>query len=144
MYAQQAAWPQYAQTGVFGEGPFAGKKMGQANVCSPNGVCTGNVCEGCVGNACAGCAHLRMDMTHIAVTTSENQQVTIDMPMQEQKRITVRQQSMVVEDEDFMDMQPSPQPAAVKLSDEEPAKPVIIPKGMSRHPMTATPIPQPK
>ena len=29
-------------------------------------------------------------MTHIAVTTANNQQVTIDMPMQETKRITVK------------------------------------------------------
>ena len=36
------------------------------------------------------CPSLRNDMTHIAVTTANNQQVTIDMPMQETKRITVK------------------------------------------------------
>lgn len=46
--------------------------------------------ETCSGNSCAGCAHLRDDMTHIAVATETNQLVTIDMPMSEAKRITVK------------------------------------------------------
>ena len=37
-------------------------------------------------------------------------------------------------------MVPSPQPAAVKYTAEEPPKPVVIPKGTSRRPMTATPM----
>ena len=45
-------------------------------------------------------------MTHIAVTTSANQLVTIDMPMQEQKRITVRESSLVVENREFMEFAP--------------------------------------
>ena len=46
--------------------------------------------EDCSGNACAGCAHLRDDFTHIAVKTDTNQLVTVDMPMTEAKRITVK------------------------------------------------------
>ena len=42
------------------------------------------------------------DTTHITVTTSDNQSVTIDMPMQEPKRVTVREKSTVVEDRDFV------------------------------------------
>ena len=41
------------------------------------------------------------DTTHITVTTSDNQSVTIDMPMVETKRVTVREKSTVVEDRDF-------------------------------------------
>lgn len=37
-----------------------------------------------------GANGLRSDMTHIAVTTAENQLVTIDMPESETKRVTVR------------------------------------------------------
>ena len=42
------------------------------------------------------------DTTHITVTTSDNQNVTIDMPMQEAKRVTVREKTTVVEDRDFV------------------------------------------
>ena len=55
----------------------------------------------CGGNGCSGCAHLRDDMTHIAVSTSEHNLVTIDIPMKENKRITVHDSSLVVEDKDF-------------------------------------------
>jgi len=41
-------------------------------------------------------------MTHIAVQTETNQLVSIDMPMTEAKRITVKQNVMVVEDKDFV------------------------------------------
>ena len=41
------------------------------------------------------------NQTHIAVTTSENQQVTIDMPIEEAKRVTVKPNALVAEDLDF-------------------------------------------
>ena len=41
------------------------------------------------------------DTTHITVTTSDNQSVTIDMPMVETKRVTVDEKTTVVEDRDF-------------------------------------------
>ena len=60
--------------------------------------------ESCAGNACAGCSHLRSDMTHIAVGNKcGDQLVTIDMPMDEAKRITVRQNVTVVENREFCD-----------------------------------------
>ena len=41
------------------------------------------------------------NQTHIAVTTSQNQQVTIDMPIEEAKRVTVKPNALVAEDLDF-------------------------------------------
>ena len=69
------------------------------------------------------CPSLRNDMTHIAVTTANNQQVTIDMPMQETKRITVKQNMMVVEDKQITDLPPV---------QDEPAKPVVKPVGVQK------------
>ena len=62
------------------------------------------------------------DTTHITVTTADNQSVTIDMPMQEPKRVTVRKNSTVVEDRDFVSVykeQPTPAPAPTPDKPEE-------------------------
>ena len=79
-------------------------------------------------------------MTHIAVTTSANQLVTIDMPMQEQKRITVRESSLVVENREFMEF--APYPASVPAAADEPLKPVVIPTG-SKNPPAKVKAPKP-
>lgn len=71
----------------------------------------------------AGNHGLRKDMTHIAVTTAENQLVTIDMPESETKRVTVRQNFLVVEDKGF-----HPDGTNVPLPEDE-KKPVVIPAG---------------
>jgi len=71
----------------------------------------------------AGANGLRSDMTHIAVTTAENQLVTIDMPESETKRVTVRQNFLVVEDKGF-----HPDGANVPVPEDE-RKPVVIPAG---------------
>ena len=57
------------------------------------------------GENCDG-ASLK-ETTHINVETKSKQQVTIDMPMKEAKRITVNQSDMTVEDRDFFDGTPS-------------------------------------
>jgi len=43
------------------------------------------------------------DQTHIAVKTAADMSATIDMPMQETKRITVNKENLVVEDKDYDD-----------------------------------------
>jgi len=74
-------------------------------------------------------------MTHIAVTTSENQLVTIDMPESETKRITVRESSLVVEDKDFQSGVAGADAGAPSPSVQE-KKPVIVPTGSMKKPTT--------
>ena len=62
-------------------------------------------------------------MTHIALTTPKNQQVTIDMPMNEMKRILVRQRSLVVEDKDLEDYIPTHD-----LPYKEPSRDFVMPR----------------
>ena len=61
------------------------------------------------------CNGVLKDMTHIKVCTNKNQHVTIDMPMQESKRIMVKEDEMIVEDKHIDDMVPNPS------ADEPPA-----------------------
>ena len=64
------------------------------------------------------------DTTHITVTTADKQSVTIDMPMVEPKRVTVRKNSTVVEDRDFVSAykeqaNPTPAPEAKPVEKKE-------------------------
>lgn len=80
-------------------------------------------------------------MTHIAVQTESNQLVTVDMPMTEAKRITVKQNVMVVEDKDFV-YGPSGKPTVSQAatSKTNPAakaedkiiKPIVVPTGVPK------------
>ena len=97
--------------------------------------CAGNACA---GNSCAGCYHLRSDMTHITVGNKcGDQLVTIDMPMDEAKRITVRQNVTVVENREFCDCGstvshcPAPKKQGAQAEDKA-VKPIVVPSGVAK------------
>ena len=79
-------------------------------------------------------------MTHIAVDNGQGQQlVTIDMPMDEAKRITVRQNVTVVENREFCDctadgktVSHCPAPKHAAQAEDKTVKPIVVPSGVAK------------